>query len=139
MGRKKLGEGEGKTGIISLRMTPKESQEFEKYAESIGIKRNPILLKIVRELVNDEIHLSKPEMKEFQAALAQLTAIGRNLNQLTRSANKAALAGEPLPKKLQETQLFEAIHHQLDDLKATLNTVLDHTEQRWLRAIDDDY
>ena len=137
MGRPKLPKDQKKSGIFTLRLRPEEHEEFQRYSESIGIKRNQILLKIIRELVNDEVHLTKPEAQEFQRVVAQLTAIGRNLNQLTRATNKAAMAGEPLPTKLQETQVFDSIHAQIGELKSELNRVLDHTEQRWLRSISD--
>ena len=137
MGRPKLPNDQKKSGIFTLRMKPEEHEQFLLYSESIGIKRNQILLKIIRELLNDEVHLTKPEAQEFQKAVAQLTAIGRNLNQLTRATNKAVMAGEMLPKKLQETQLFDSIHAQIGELKSELNRVLDHSEQRWLRSISD--
>lgn len=126
MPRKKSAEGTTKTGLQTFRLLPNEVELFQRYAEENGTDRSKIMVKVVRELITEKPHLLPEELEEFKNATRQLMGIGRNFNQLV----KVVRAGGAPPALYNETY-YQAIIERIDDLKASLNSYIEATKNRW--------
>ena len=126
MARKKQPDGSTLSNRQTFRLLPHEAELFEQYAKENGTDRSKILIKVVRELITEKPHLLPEELEEFKNATRQLMGIGRNFNQLV----KVVRAGGAPPALYNETY-YHAIIERIEDLKASLNSYIEITKNRW--------
>lgn len=79
---------EGKTGYITVRLSPDERDLVAKNAAAAGASRSEYCR---QRALNYEVVARKPALDD--AAMRELAAIGNNLNQLAHAANVALKSG----------------------------------------------
>ncbi|WP_020211046.1 hypothetical protein [Gilvimarinus chinensis] len=90
----------GVNGVAAkTRVTPDEKRKLVELAQSEGESESFILLRQIRILITNGPHFSKAELAALRAATNQLTAIGRNLNQILIKINSGQLKDSPLTYK----------------------------------------
>ena len=97
-----------KTGSEALRVRVRDSERdaFKRLAGSLGEKPSRVLRRLIREAITGGPDLFDDGLAELREAHRQLAAVGRNVNQLARAANR----GDPIvPSEL---------HGKLADVKA---------------------
>lgn len=124
--------------MARVRLTQEEDEQFTQFAEQNGTTRSKLQRKIVRELITNFPDLNTEETKHFQDGIRQLSAIGRNLNQLSRSVNSAKKDGHNLPSRVFESRLYSDIHDEIKELKIKLDGVMSATENRWIELYQED-
>jgi len=89
----------GKVGkIVSTRVRLDEKQKLSDYCREENEKEGAVILRQVRILLFQEPHFTKEELKSLRNATTQLTAIGRNLNQITAKINSGEITDSILSK-----------------------------------------
>lgn len=87
----------GKRGKrAETRVTPAEKKRLAEYCSSEGETESAVLLRQVRILLTQEPHFTKEEIKALRMATTQLTAIGRNLNQIVAQINSGKISDSKL-------------------------------------------
>lgn len=88
MPRKKLGKGEAKTGWLHVRVKPDERKALEKLAKSLDEKPSGVVRRLLREAITGGPEYFGDGLKEIRTAHRELAAVGRNINQLAKAANR---------------------------------------------------
>jgi hypothetical protein len=82
----------GRTGqTAKTRVTPSEKQRLREFCEEEGESESFLLLRQIRILLNNQPHFSKEELQALRLATTQITAIGRNLNQIVARINSGVI------------------------------------------------
>lgn len=71
-------------GLLSL----EEKKAFYDKCEVEGLTANSVIVAMVRNYINQDPHFLKAEITEVRKASLELSAIGRNINQLVKNINK---------------------------------------------------
>ena len=117
-----------KTVPYPVRLTEQEADAFKAYAEQCGIGRATLVRQFIRERINQSPDLIDTEITEFRKAVTQLSAIGRNLNQITKAAN----AGK-IPTRLTEDTYIHSLVDHVANVKQTLQDYLVNTRNRLVK------
>jgi len=83
---------------VETRVSPEEKKCLLKICKEEGVTESSLLLRQVRILINNQPHFSKEEIKNLRSATNQLTAIGRNLNQIVARINSGTISDSKLGK-----------------------------------------
>jgi len=109
----------GKRGKrVETRVTSQEKIKLQQLCLSEGETESAVLLRQVRILINKEPHFVKKELKLLMNATSQLTAIGRNLNQIVAQINSGKIKDVNLSEKyiLQIKQYTDSQAQAIRDL-----------------------
>jgi hypothetical protein len=107
-----------------------EYLEFVKVLHGVGTTCSRFFRKVMREVIGQGPDLLPIEMKPIKDATFQVSALGRNLNQIL----KAYHAGQPTPPGiLVDEAALSAFRDQVEQLKQALVSIILRTKQRWLR------
>lgn len=88
MVRLKLPEGEAKTESLRVRVNPEEHAALQALAQSLDQKPSQVVRRLVREAITGGPEYFADELSELRAAHREIAAVGRNINQLARAANR---------------------------------------------------
>ncbi len=88
MPRKKFAKGEAKTGWIHVRIRPAERDALEKLARKLDEQPSRVVRRLVREAITGGPDYFADGLKEIRTAHRELAAVGRNINQLAKAANR---------------------------------------------------
>lgn len=118
-----------KDKVLRVRVNHDEYTSFQARMKQEGLdKKSSLLLRMIREYLNQAPHLSGAELNELRAANMHLLGIGRNLNQIAkRMHSKEGSCDGVTPKYLE--RLVDYIEQQQC---AILNLVRFH-DQRYTR------
>ena len=78
------------TERISLRLRPGDRQRLEQRAEARDMKLASYIVMLLRAHVRRDPPMPMAELAELKVAVGEVSAIGRNLNQLTRLAHSGS-------------------------------------------------
>ncbi len=126
-GKKQTVEKTEGSVIVKTRLSPEEKARFDKINIAENVSESFLLLRQVRILITKEPHFSKNEIAELRNSNQQLTAIGRNLNQVVQQINAGLITDSRLSQKYIE-QLMEHI----DTVGASVRQLIAKTIQRAL-------
>jgi len=73
--------------VSHVRLPHVEHEEFVAASKRLGESRSLLLRRAVRDIIARPANLTEPELTAFVEAVHQLTAVGRNLNQLVRAVH----------------------------------------------------
>lgn len=88
MPRLKLPKGEAKTSSLRVRVNPHEYEALQRLASSLDQKPSQVVRRLVREAITGGPEYFANGVGEIRAAHRELAAVGRNINQLARAANR---------------------------------------------------
>lgn len=88
MPRLKLPKGEAKTSSLRVRVNPEEHAALQRLAKSLDEKPSQVVRRLVREAITGGPEYFEDGLAEIRAAHRELAAVGRNINQLARAANR---------------------------------------------------
>jgi len=84
----KLPEGEAKTSSLRVRVNPEEHAALQRLAKALNEKPSQVVRRLLREAITDGPEYFEDGLAEIRAAHRELAAVGRNINQLARTANR---------------------------------------------------
>src|SRR5215472_11402706 len=86
---------------VHVRLNAEEESALGQLQSGLGARcRSELLRQLIREAVGQGPDLLKPELQAFSEAVRELTALGRNLNQIARALNKGQPTGLPWDSSL---------------------------------------
>ena len=92
MPRRRIPTKDRRTRIRAARFRADEDAGLQALATAYGVPPSRIIRRLVREAINGGPDYFKDGVKEIRLMHVHLAAVGRNLNQLVRAANR----GEPI-------------------------------------------
>lgn len=88
MPRLKLPKGEAKTSSLRVRVNSQEHAELQELAKSLNEKPSQVVRRLLREAITDGPEYFGDGLVEIRTAHRELAAVGRNINQLAKAANR---------------------------------------------------
>lgn len=76
---------------VRVRLREEERAAFQQFAAALGQTPSRIIRRLIREAITGGPDYFKDELGELRKMRRELTAIGRNLNQLARAANQGGV------------------------------------------------
>ena len=132
-----------KTSVINWRLTEPEKKGLDNEAKSLGIKRSRLLRRLVREFIRNRPDYFDDGLSELRAAHRELSAVGRNLNQIAARLNEerqARLAGDPRSKSsVEETALVKELvetQAKVGNLKRVLGAEIEAVTTRSMKVVE---
>jgi hypothetical protein len=95
-------DGETKTDRVTVRFTKAEGRDLQRLASARGLKRSAYLGGLFRAHVTREPYFAEEEIGALREANRQLSAIGRNVNQIAKALNTS----------LDDTDMAKAVEYQ---------------------------
>jgi len=114
-----------KTTALMFRVTEDEKQALQKLAEKLGITISELMRRIARETISHGPSFFTFEHKAVSAMTRQLSALGRNINQIARRVNSGQCQADPLS----QGQISE-LKTTVAEARAILISVLDNSRSR---------
>lgn len=105
------GEEGGASERVTLRLRPGDRRQIEARAAQRDMKPGSYLVALVHAHVRRQAPLPVAELNQLKVAVGELSAVGRNLNQLARAANAGEVPVDGLSTTLQ------AALRQVDDVR----------------------
>ena len=119
MGRPKLRNTQAYSQMYTLRLRPEESSGLKTLGAALQLPPSRIIRRLIREAITGGPDYFADGEKEMRMLHVHLAAVGRNLNQLVRAANR----GEPL--------LNEDVQRVVDVLRLQVAGI----EDRYFKAV----
>ena len=107
------------TDRLTLRLRPGDRPLVEVRAAKRGMKASSYLVALVRAHVRSQAPLPATELNQLKVAVGELSAVGRNLDQLTRAMNSgagAAVAGQLAETVDQAVERVDEVRRAVADL-----------------------
>ena len=92
MGRPRLKDTTAYSRMVHTRLRLEEDTGLKQLAAALNVPPSRIVRRLIREAINGGPDYFKDGEKEIRMMHVHLAAVGRNLNQLVRAANR----GEPI-------------------------------------------
>ncbi len=86
-GRRKRGAGV-QSRVVGIRFREEEWAALQQFAAGVGQPASRVLRRLAREAASGRPDYFKDELVDLRGAVAELTKIGGNLNQLARATNQ---------------------------------------------------
>ena len=131
MPREKLAKGEAKTGWLHVRIRPAERKALDKLARSLDEKPSGVVRRLLREAITGGPEYFNDGLQELRAAHRELAAVGRNINQLAKAANR----DEPVVSKDLRRNLAAA-KQQVDRLTGIYRAAVDRVQLRNVSRVE---
>lgn len=111
------GHEEGTTERVTLRLRPGDRRQVEARAAQRKMRPGSYLVALIHAHLRRQAPLPVAELNQLKVAVGELSAVGRNLNQLARAANAGQVSAEGLPTTLQAAlQQVDEVRRQVADL-----------------------
>lgn len=131
MPRKKFAKGEAKTGWLHVRVKPDERKALEKLAKSLDEKPSAVVRRLLREAVTGGPEYFGDGLKEIRTAHRELAAVGRNVNQIAKAANRdEKVVGKDLKRNL------AAAKQQVDRLARIYGDAVERVHRRNVERVE---
>ena len=88
------------SGVVRLRLRPEEAGALKALAADLGQTPSRIIRRLIREAINGRPDYFKDELVDLRRLSRELAAIGRNLNQLSRAANRGEAVSGPAVRRV---------------------------------------
>ena len=131
MPREKLAKGEAKSGWLHVRIRPAERKALDKLARSLDEKPSGVVRRLLREAITGGPEYFNDGLQELRAAHRELAAVGRNINQLAKAANR----DEPVVSKDLRRNLAAA-KQQVDHLTGIYRAAVDRVQLRNVNRVE---
>jgi len=82
-----------------VRVDEDEKQAFTRLADRLGVKPSVLHRRLMKEAVDEGPEVFEKELAALLDANVQLSAIGRNINQIARAINQGAIVVEPIDSR----------------------------------------
>ncbi len=129
--KRKSGERLAMSDSLRVRIHSDERVALGKLAESLDEKPSRIVRRLIREAITEGPDFFDDGVDELRAAHRQLAAIGRNINQLARSANQ----GEKImPVQLKRN--LAAAKQQVERVADIYRDAVERARQRTVRRLE---
>jgi len=129
--RTKLAKGMAKSDSLRVWVRPNERKALQKLADSLGVKPSQVVRRVVREAITGGPEYFNDGLKELQTAHRELAAVGRNINQLARAANRdEKIVSKDLRRNL------AAAKQQVDRLAAVYRDAVDRVQRRTVDRVE---
>jgi hypothetical protein len=116
----------GRTGqTAKTRVTPAEKKRLAEFCEEEGESESFLLLRQIRILLNNAPHFSKEEVHALRLATSQITAIGRNLNQIVARINSGVITDTNL-----HHSYLTQLKKNIDDQALAIRHLIKKTKDR---------
>ncbi len=125
MPRVKLAEGQAKTSSLRVRVNRQEHAALKMLAKSLDEKPSQVVRRLLREAITGGPEYFNDGLQEIRAAHRELAAVGRNINQLAKAANR----DERVVSKDVRRNLAAA-KQQVDRLGALFRAAVERVQQR---------
>ena len=123
--REKLAKGEAKTGWLHVRVRPAERRELQKLAKVLNQKPSGVVRRLMREAITGGPEYFDDGLQEIRTAHRELAAVGRNINQLAKAANRdERVVSKDLRRNL------AAAKQQVDRLTALFRDAVERIHRR---------
>ena len=110
----------------TFRYRPGDGPALERRAKARGLPPATYLSMLIHAHVRDAAPMPPEEVRALKACVSELSAVGRNLNQIARGINAGQQEGsEPLSKHLDE------VRQQLGDLRAHVAQIVRANLMSW--------
>ena len=119
MGRPKLRDTTAYSRMAGVRLRVDEDTGLKALGKALGLSPSRIIRRLIREAITGGPDYFDEDVKEIRLMHVHLAAVGRNLNQLVRAANR----GEPI--------LNEDVQRMVDVLRLQVAGI----EDRYLTAV----
>jgi len=122
------GDDEGaSTERLTLRLRPGDRPLVEARAAKRGMKASSYLVALVRAHVRGQSPLPTAELNMLKVAVGELSAVGRNLNQVARAVN--AGGGATVVRGLAET--VDELLRRVEDLRRSVSELVRVNLMSW--------
>lgn len=122
-----------KTQVIRVRLSETDLAALDAAAERDGLDRSKLIRRAVRAHTG-EAYFTEADATLMTAAIAELTALGRNLMMAVRQMNRRLKSGDPEADTRDHygRDEFDALRHAIDQLKGQLREAVHrrHTQER---------
>ena len=88
-----------KSEVVRVRVDEDEKQAFTRLADRLGVKPSVLHRRLMKEAVDEGPEVFEKELAALLDANVQLSAIGRNINQIARAINQGAIVVEPIDSR----------------------------------------
>lgn len=85
-----------KSEAVRVRLDHDEKAAFNALAEKLGVTASSLHRRLINEAVGAGPQVFEVELAELLDANRQLSAIGRNINQIARAINRGSVVVEPI-------------------------------------------
>ena len=85
-----------KSEAVRVRLDEDEKNAFTRLADKLGVKPSILHRRLIKEAVDEGPEVFEKELAALLDTNVQLSAIGRNINQIARAINQGAIVVEPI-------------------------------------------
>jgi len=117
--------------VFTIRLSPEENAALTKSATGYGVKRSRIVRRLLRELIRQRPDYFDQEQNDLRGLNQQLSAIGRNLNQIARKLN----SNEVISKNELEHDLTQ-MKGELKAVRSYLGKEIEAATRRTVRVVN---
>ena len=129
----KLPKGEAKTSSLRVRVNAEEHAALQRLAESLDEKPSQVVRRLLREAITGGPEYFEDGLAEMRAAHRELAAVGRNINQLARAANRdERVVSKDLRRNL------AAAKQQIDRVAVLYRIAVERVQQRNVDRVESD-
>lgn len=125
------GYGGARTRDVHVRLLPSEYEALERLSAMRHWKRSTYLGHLIRTHLNGQPRFSDDEMLALRHIVAQLSALGRNVNQIAR-----ALGASPAPASLAMALPLRELKALIDEERAGVKDLIRSNLTSW-SAVDE--
>lgn len=119
------GQGRGQQvprGTVTLKLKAHELAALEAAARSLGWKRNTWAVNLLRRHLFSEPRPTERELTALYESVAQLVAVGRNLNQIAHALHRGSRYGESVTLERLD-HLRAAVDQHIERTRVLLNAI----------------
>lgn len=109
-------------GTVTLKLKAHELAALEAAARALGWKRNTWAVNLLRRHLFTEPRPTEQELTALYESVAQLVAVGRNLNQIAHALHRDSRFGESVTLERLD-QLRAVVDRHLERTRALLNAI----------------
>ena len=117
------------THLHNVRLNEPENLEFKRVAERLQTTRSRLMRKMIRELIGEGPDFLDREWILFEKLAYQLSAIGRNLNQLVRAYHSDQGARITV-----DLSLLGEVLERTESVKREIYRLIERCNYRWVKT-----
>lgn len=115
---------------LRVRVRDSEREAFKRLAVSLGQNPSRVLRRLIREAITGGPDLFDDGLAELRAAHRQLAAVGRNVNQLARAANRR----DPIVPSELQGEIAE-VKARVDELARLYGSAVERARRRSVQPL----
>lgn len=117
------------THLHNVRLNEPENLEFLRVAERLQTTRSRLMRKMIREVIGEGPDFLNQEWILFEKLAYQLSAIGRNLNQLVRAYHSDQGARITV-----DLSLLGVVLERTESVKQEIYRLIERCNRRWVKT-----